>query len=72
MLPRSIEDLERQINEVYGDHSASAKNRLNKAKMDMEIASLFRNTVTNDDTDLAVEQIKKLILDELAKRKGGK
>jgi guanylate kinase len=72
VLPRSIEDLERQINEVYGDHSASAKNRLNKAKMDMEIASLFRNTVTNDDTDLAVEQIKKLILDELAKRKGGK
>lgn len=72
VIPKSIEDLERQINEVYGDHDASAKNRLNKAKMDMEIASLFRNTVYNDDTDLAYHQIKEMILSELKKRKGGK
>ncbi len=69
VLPKSIEDLERQINEVYGDHDASAKNRLNKAKMDMEIASLFRNTVFNDDTDRAYHEIKAMILAELAKRK---
>jgi len=69
VLPKSIEDLERQINEVYGDHDASAKNRLNKAKMDMEIASLFRNTVVNDDTDRAYHEIKAMILAELAKRK---
>lgn len=72
VLPKSIEDLEKQINEVYGDHDASAKNRLNKAKMDMEIASLFRNTVTNEDTERAYLQIKELILAELKKRNGGK
>lgn len=72
VLPKSIEDLERQINEVYGDHDASAKNRLNKAKMDMEIASLFRNTVINDDTEHAYLQVKEMILAELEKRKGGK
>ena len=72
VLPRSIEDLERQINEVYGDHDASAKNRLNKAKMDMEIAELFRNTVYNDDTENAYLQIKEMILAELKKRMEGK
>ena len=72
VMPRSLEDLEQQINTVYGDHDASAKNRLNKAKMDMEIAGLFRNVVSNDNTELAVSQIKEKILQELENRKGGK
>lgn len=69
VMPKSIEDLEKQINEVYGDHDASAKNRLNKAKMDMEIAGLFRNVVYNDDTDRAYQQVREMILAELEKRK---
>lgn len=69
VVPKSMEDLERQINEVYGDNDASAKNRINKAKMDMELASLFRHTVTNEDEDLAVSQIKEMILAELKKRR---
>ncbi len=72
VMPRSLEDLEKQINEVYGDDEASAKNRLNKAKMDMELASLFRNVVSNEDTEAAVRQIKERILKELEKRKRGK
>ena len=72
VMPKSIEDLEKQINLVYGDHEASAQNRLNKAKMDMEIASLFRNIVYNDDTDRAYHQIKELILAELKNRKEDK
>ena len=58
-MPRSIEDLEKQINLVYGDHEASARNRLNKAKMDMEIASLFRNVVYNDDTTAPIARSRK-------------
>lgn len=69
VMPKSIKDLEKQINEVYGDHEASAQNRLNKAKMDMELASLFRNIVYNDDADRAYHQIKELILAELESRK---
>ena len=72
VLPKSSEDLERQIIEVYGDDSASAQNRINKAKMDLELAPLFRNTVTNEDEDLAFRQVKEMILEELKKRKGGK
>lgn len=72
VMPKSIEDLEKQINLVYGDHEASAQNRLNKAKMDMEIASLFRNVVYNDDIDQAYHQVKEMILKELKNRKGDK
>ena len=64
-MPRSMEELEHQIREVYGDHEASVENRINKAKMDMELAPLFRNIVSNEDTDKAVQQIKAKILEVL-------
>lgn len=70
VMPKSIEDLGKQIKLVYGDHEASAQNRLNKAKMDLELASLFRNIVYNDDPNLAYLQIKEMILAELENRKG--
>ena len=70
VMPKSIEDLGKQINLVYGDHEASAQNRLNKAKMDLELAGLFRNIVYNDDPNLAYLQIKEMILAELENRKG--
>ena len=63
------EELERQINEIYKDDEASISRRLNKARMDMEIAPLFRNIVYNDDTDKAFEQIKKVVMAELEKRR---
>ncbi len=69
VMPSSFEELEKQITTIYKDDEASIERRLNKAKMDMEIASLFRNTVYNDDTDLAYHQIKDMILAELEKRK---
>lgn len=68
VMPKSLEDLERQIREVYGDKDASAENRINKAKMDMELAPLFRNTVSNEDPDAAVAQIKAKILNTLKER----
>lgn len=69
VMPESLEALEKQIHEVYGDNTASAENRINKARMDMEMASLFRNQVSNEDPDAAVAKIKEMILAELAKRK---
>ena len=67
--PSSMEELERQVTEKYQDSKASIEMRLNKAKMDMELAPLFRNVVYNDDAEVAFEQIKKVILEELEKRK---
>ena len=69
VMPTSFEELEKQINEIYKDDEASISRRLNKARMDMEIAPLFRNIVYNDDDDKAFEQIKKVVMAELEKRR---
>ncbi|MBE6114659.1 MAG: guanylate kinase [Erysipelotrichaceae bacterium] len=67
IMPESFEELQKQIMERYKDDEASAHRRINKAKMDMEIAPLFRNTISNANTEEAVKQIKEVILKELAK-----
>lgn len=67
VMPESLEQLEKQIHELYKDDEASAMRRINKAKMDMEIAPLFKNVVSNEDTAKAVAQIREVILKEMAK-----
>ena len=68
VVPTSLAELEKQISIIYQDNQASIANRLNKAKMDMELAPLFKNTVSNSDTQTAVEEIKEAIIKELEKR----
>ena len=68
VMPTSFEELEKHITERYHDDEASIQRRLNKAKMEMEIAPLFNNIVYNDDADKAVEQIKKIVMEEMEKR----
>ena len=72
VMPTSFEELEKHIVERYHDDEASIQRRLNKAKMDMELAPLFRNVVYNDDLDKAVAQIKATVMEELEKRGAGK
>ena len=67
ITPSSFEELEKQINERYKDDEASIERRLNKARMDMELASLFKHTVSNENTEEAVAQIKQVILEKLGK-----
>lgn len=67
IMPESFEELEKQINERYKDDQASVLRRLNKAKMDMELAPLFRNTVSNANTEEAVKKIKEVVLKEMEK-----
>ncbi len=62
IMPESMEELEKHIHDRYKDDEASVKRRINKAKMDMELAPLFRNTVSNADTDAAVAYIKETIM----------
>ncbi|MBP3892368.1 MAG: guanylate kinase [Solobacterium sp.] len=68
VMPTSMEELEKHITEMYKDDQASIERRLNKAKLDMEIAPLFRNIVYNDDPEKAVAEIKEKVLAELEKR----
>ena len=70
VMPHSFEELEKQIHEIYGADEASVERRLNKAKMEMEIAPLFNNIVYNDDADKAVAEIKKVVMAEMEKRNG--
>ncbi len=67
--PVSIEELIEQINKVYGDGSATAFNRINKAKMDLELEPLFNNVVTNDDPETAAARIKEVVMAEINRRK---
>ncbi len=69
VMPASEEELEKQITERYKDDEASVARRLNKAKMEMELAPLFRNVVTNEDGEKAYKQIKEVILKVLENRK---
>lgn len=61
LMPTSIEDLERHIYDVYGDEEASARLRINKARMEMEIAPLFRNQVVMDDFSRAYNETREMI-----------
>ena len=70
VMPTSFEELEKHIVERYHDDEASIQRRLNKAKMDMEIAPLFRNVVYNDDPQKAYMQIKEKVLEETEKQDG--
>ncbi|MDD6466750.1 MAG: guanylate kinase [Erysipelotrichaceae bacterium] len=65
LMPKSLEDLEQHIHDVYGDDTANERLRINKARMEMEIAPLFRNQVVMDDFDQAFLETKKMILDYL-------
>lgn len=58
VMPKSYEDLEMQVKQLYGDDEASVVRRLNKAKMEMDLAPLFRHVVTNDNVEEAVKTIK--------------
>ncbi|MBR5755405.1 MAG: guanylate kinase, partial [Erysipelotrichaceae bacterium] len=60
----------KHIVERYHDDEASIQRRLNKAKMDMEIAPLFRNIVYNDDPQKAYHQIKEKVMEEMEKQDG--
>ena len=70
VMPESFEELERQVTERYKDDQASITRRLNKAKMDMEIAPLFNNIVSNKDPEAAAAEIKRVFMAELEKLQG--
>lgn len=67
--PVSPDELIEQIKKVYGDGTASAENRINKAKMDLELEPLFNNVVTNDDPEAAAARIKEVVMAEVNRRK---
>lgn len=66
VMPESIEELEKQIRLRYNDE-ASAKRRISKASVEMELAPLFVHQVKNTNPQEAADQIKGFVLDAMAK-----
>ncbi len=62
--PKCFEDLEKHIKTKY-EGTDSVQERLAKAKVEMDLLPLFRNTVTVCDTDQAVSEIKEILEKEL-------
>ena len=50
---------------TYKDDEASIERRLNKARMDLEIAPLFKHVVYNDDPEKAYKEIKEQVYEKL-------
>ncbi len=67
VTPSSIEELEKNIHAMYQDDDASATRRINKAKMDMELAPLFQNVVKSDDGNAVYSEVKNMILSAMRK-----
>lgn len=62
VVPENIEELEKQIRLRYQDEE-NVQQRLNKAKVELELQPLFKYVVSNKDTSKAVEYIKNVILE---------
>lgn len=60
VMPESLDDLEKQILRRYHDEG-SAQRRITKARVEMELASLFVHQVKNTDPKQAAAQIKAII-----------
>ena len=67
IMPTNMEDLEKSIRERYKDDEASINKRISKARVEMELAPLFRNSFVNNDSNKTFNDIKKIILESLAK-----
>ena len=68
VMPEGMEELEAQIAARYRDDEASVQRRINKAKMEMELAPLFRNTVVNADGETAYREIKEILCAVMEKK----
>ncbi|MDR1794308.1 MAG: guanylate kinase [Erysipelotrichaceae bacterium] len=66
VMPKSLDELEKQLHERYKDNAFSIDERLAKARMEMELAPLFRYTVQADQPKEAAAFILKTVKEALA------
>lgn len=69
VIPESMEELEKQIRNRYKDDETTIQQRLNKAKMEMELQPLFNHVVTNKDAITSAQAIKTAFMKEKANLK---
>lgn len=67
IVPPSMEELERRIRERDTEDEDTIMKRIAKARREMLETDLYEHIVCNDDLDKAVEEVREIILSEMAK-----
>ena len=67
IVPPSIEELERRLRERNSEDEETIMKRISKAKKEMKDIDFYEHVVCNDDLDLAVNEIREIILKEMNK-----
>jgi len=68
IVPPSIEELERRLRERSSEDEQTIMKRIAKAKKELEDMDFYEHVVCNDDLDVAVEDVRKIILKEIKKK----
>lgn len=68
IVPPSIEELERRLRERSSEDEQTIMKRIAKAKKELEDMDFYEHVVCNDDLDVAVEEVRKIILEEIKKK----
>ena len=61
IVPPSLEELERRIRERKSDTEDQIKKRLERSKKEMEYKLYFQHVIKNDNINIAIDKIKKII-----------
>lgn len=62
IVPPSIEELERRLRERSSEDEETIMKRVAKAKREMKDTDLYEHVVCNDDLDVAVKEVRDIIL----------
>ncbi len=65
IVPPSLEELERRLRERNSEDEETIMKRISKAKQEMKDIGFYEHVVCNDDLDVAVEEIRQIILDAM-------
>ncbi len=65
LLPPSIEELERRLSKRQTNDTEDIKRRMKLAEKEMELSSLYKYRIVNDDLNNAVDEINEIINKEI-------
>lgn len=68
IVPPSLEELERRLKERSSEDEQTIMKRIAKARRELKDIDFYEHVVCNDDLDIAVKEVRKIILAEIKKR----
>lgn len=68
IVPPSLEELERRLKERSSEDEQTIMKRIAKARRELKDIGFYEHVVCNDDLDIAVKEVRKIILAEIKKR----